>query len=178
MDIGLTKNDIQLPPSAWPAWQVVYRIRTELSYSTFARCRSAGLVRQYVEACNDEDMARCKIPTPDMKQKHKQQQQHQHGEWSSNSCAPSSTRGQGFVNSGNRSSLQVGSPQKASMLDKWRLPKEGREPSARPGVNAARRQAKAPCVRVGSRVSFNTVVAAILIPSAKDLHSAAREELW
>ncbi|CAN0347647.1 unnamed protein product, partial [Ectocarpus sp. 12 AP-2014] len=63
-------------------------------------------------------------------------------------------------------------------LDKWRLPKEGRHPSARPGASAAKRQAAAACVRVGSRVSFNTVVAAILIPSAKDLHAAARQELW
>lgn len=65
-----------------------------------------------------------------------------------------------------------------NVLDNWRLPKEGRDPSARPGVSAARRQAAAACVRVGSRVSFNTVVAAILIPSAKDLHAAAREKLW
>lgn len=64
------------------------------------------------------------------------------------------------------------------VLDNWRLPKEGRDPSARPGVSAAKRQAAAACVRVGSRVSFNTVVAAILIPSAKDLHEAARRELW
>lgn len=64
------------------------------------------------------------------------------------------------------------------VLDKWRLPEEGREPSARPGVSASKRQAAAACVRVGSRVSFNTVVAAILIPSAKDLHAAARRELW
>ncbi|CAM9360545.1 unnamed protein product, partial [Ectocarpus sp. 8 AP-2014] len=63
-------------------------------------------------------------------------------------------------------------------LDNWRLPKEGRHPSARPGASAAKRQAAAACVRVGSRVSFNTVVAAILIPSAKDLHAAARQELW
>eukprot|EP00903_Cladosiphon_okamuranus_P011765 g11059.t1 len=65
-----------------------------------------------------------------------------------------------------------------NVLDNWRLPREGRDPSARPGISAARRQAAAACVRVGSRVSFNTVVAAILIPSAKDLHAAAREELW
>ena len=64
------------------------------------------------------------------------------------------------------------------MLDKWRLPKEGREPSARPGLSASKRQAAASCVRVGSRVSFNTVVATIIIPSAKDLHAAARRELW
>ncbi|CAM9330228.1 unnamed protein product [Ectocarpus fasciculatus] len=64
------------------------------------------------------------------------------------------------------------------VLDNWRLPKEGRHPSARPGASAAKRQAAAACVRVGSRVSFNTVVAAILIPSAKDLHAAARQELW
>lgn len=71
----------------------------------------------------------------------------------------------------------IKSPER-KVLDKWRLPKEGREPSARPGVSASKRQAAAACVRVGSRVSFNTVVAAILIPSAKDLHAAARRELW
>lgn len=72
---------------------------------------------------------------------------------------------------------RVRSPEKND-LEKWKLPKEGRNPSARPGISAAKRQAAAACVRVGSRVSFNTVVAAILIPSAKDLHAAARQELW
>ena len=79
--------------------------------------------------------------------------------------------------SSSSSSGGLASPER-NVLDNWRLPREGRDPSARPGVSAARRQAAAACVRVGSRVSFNTVVAAILIPSAKDLHAAAREELW
>ncbi|CAM9136827.1 unnamed protein product [Scytosiphon promiscuus] len=80
--------------------------------------------------------------------------------------------------SGSGGSFETARNPDRNPLENWRLPKEGREPSARPGVCAARRQANAACVRVGSRVSFNTVVAAILIPSAKDLHAAARKELW
>lgn len=64
------------------------------------------------------------------------------------------------------------------ILEKRRLPMESRDSTGVPGLNAARRQAAAPCVRVGSRVSFNTVVAAILIPSARDLQAAVRRELW
>ena len=93
-----------------------------------------------------------------------QQQQEQENERSSPERAP---------NDGSA----IRSPER-KVLDKWGLPKEGREPSARPGLSASKRQAAASCVRVGSRVSFNTVVAAILIPSAKDLHAAARRELW
>ena len=106
-----------------------------------------------------------------------QPQPQQHGSPERQS-SPAVTRGdRSDSNSSSSSSGGLASPER-NVLDNWRLPREGRDPSARPGVSAARRQAAAACVRVGSRVSFNTVVAAILIPSAKDLHAAAREELW
>lgn len=70
-------------------------------------------------------------------------------------------------------------PGKMHVLERWRRPKYVSDSSAaRPEISVEKRQAAAPCVRVGSRVSFNTVVAAILIPSARDLHAAARQELW
>ena len=66
---------------------------------------------------------------------------------------------------------KVHSLQRKTAPDNRRAPKQGGDPSARKPVGTS-------FVRVGSRVSFNTVVAAILIPSAKDLHAAARQELW
>ena len=141
------------------------------------------------------EAGRCKRPAGDWmrptatQRHHKQPQlQHQHGSPPRQTALPgraatrasrSDSDGSSCSNSSSGSG-SVGSPPspERNVLDNWRLPREGRDPSARPGVSAARRQAAAACVRVGSRVSFNTVVAAILIPSAKDLHAAARQELW
>ncbi|CAM9819181.1 unnamed protein product, partial [Hapterophycus canaliculatus] len=114
--------------------------------------------------------ARCKRPASEWTTP----RHHQHGSPEGSGSSSSGSSSSGSSSSGS----DVGRTPERNPLENWRLPKEGREPSARPGVCAARRQANAACVRVGSRVSFNTIVAAILIPSAKDLHAAARKELW
>eukprot|EP00752_Nemacystus_decipiens_P009211 g8227.t1 len=154
------------------AWRRVRVVRHE----------AAGAVEAGKTAANAS--ARRKRPAGDWarqaasncQQEHQPQPQ-QHGSPERHPSPP--TRDDRSDSSGSSSSGGGGpaSPER-NVLDNWRLPREGRDPSARPGASAARRQAAAACVRVGSRVSFNTVVAAILIPSAKDLHAAAREELW
>ncbi|CAM9173221.1 unnamed protein product [Ectocarpus sp. 4 AP-2014] len=153
-----------MPLTRKQAWRRVRVVRHELGSG---------------ETKDDEAAAACaKRPASDwirqMTQRPQQQQQQQQRDPS----PPPRTPAARTKRSDSSDSATRSPERERDALDNWRLPKEGRHPSARPGASAAKRQAAAACVRVGSRVSFNTVVAAILIPSAKDLHAAARQELW
>ncbi|CAM9324661.1 unnamed protein product, partial [Discosporangium mesarthrocarpum] len=59
-----------------------------------------------------------------------------------------------------------------------RSPKTEAPPLLKTRPVVARPSPATNCVRVGARVSFSTVVQAILIPSVADLNIAARHRIW